>query len=78
MHWCECDRKQEDQMVKKGGPLRCSSCEGFLLCDFCGRETSEDIGFRNIAICVIGDHYTCQAHVWLAAARVLSLDADTL
>jgi len=77
MHLCECNRRREDRVVKKGGPLRCSSCAGFLLCDFCGRETSEDIGFRSIAMYVIADHYTCQAHVWLAATIVPSPDADS-
>ena len=77
MHLCECNRKHDDLLIQSGGPLRCARCAGFLLCDFCGRETSEDIGFRSIAMYVIADHYTCQAHVWLAAANILIQDPDT-
>ena len=78
MHLCECSRRHEDPVIQDHGPLRCARCEGFLVCDFCGRETSEDIGFHNIAVWMIADHYTCQAHIWLAAANVPSLDADPL
>lgn len=65
---CQCEPAKLNPVKRQsGGPVTCSRCDGFFMCEFCLRDRRDIQGFP-LAFFVVAEKKVCPDHMWRATA----------